>query len=232
MLRLTGSGFHALADETGAVIVYAEAHDGFWDFGEGTTSAALEPRRDDLAYFRTVIAEVARRFGGDARRVFATGISRGGQASYFLACRLPGGVRAIAPVAMPLPAFLEDDCRGTGPTAVMIVNGVRDPLVPHDGGVVTVGRRARDAVLSSEATARFFARRNLCRGPGLPERIGPAVERRVWQGCAAPTRLYRVEDGGHTWPSGPQYLPQRIVGPVSRDLDATAEIAAFFRTQF
>jgi polyhydroxybutyrate depolymerase len=232
MLRLTGGGFHGLAEDTGAVIVYAEAFDGLWDFGEGTTSAALQPRRDDLAYFRAVIADVARRYGGDTARVYSTGISRGGQASYFLACRLPGGVRAIAPVAMPLPAFLHDDCRSAEPTGVMILNGVRDPIVPYDGGVITLGRRGRDRVLSSDETAAFFARRNGCRGAALAERIGQQAQRRSWQDCRLPTVLYRLEDGGHTWPSGPQYLPQRVVGPVSREIDATAEIAAFFRALF
>jgi len=30
----------------------------------------------------------------------------------------------------------------------------------------------------------------------------------------------RSEGGGHGWPGGPQYLPARMVGPISRRLDA------------
>ncbi len=37
-----------------------------------------------------------------------------------------------------------------------------------------------------------------------------------------------VTGGGHTWPGGAQYLPERWIGPVSRDFDASAVIAAFF----
>jgi poly(3-hydroxybutyrate) depolymerase len=37
-----------------------------------------------------------------------------------------------------------------------------------------------------------------------------------------PVVLYRIEGGGHGWPGGPQYAPARVIGPVPRDLDATA----------
>ena len=40
--------------------------------------------------------------------------------------------------------------------------------------------------------------------------------------------VYRVEGGGHTWPRGKQYLPEKAVGRVSQDLDATRAIFDFF----
>jgi polyhydroxybutyrate depolymerase len=41
--------------------------------------------------------------------------------------------------------------------------------------------------------------------------------------------LIRLEGGGHTWPGGSQYLPERLIGPVCRDFDGTELIWAFFR---
>ena len=38
--------------------------------------------------------------------------------------------------------------------------------------------------------------------------------------------LYTIEGGGHTWPGGP--ASGRRVGRVTRDIDATATIWAFF----
>lgn len=225
--RETGAGFHAFAEASGAVIVYPDAVGRMWDFGEGPVSAGLSPRRDDLAYFQAVIAAVLRQHGGDGARIFATGISRGGQASYFLACRLPGRIKAIAPVTMPLPDFLEDDCRAAPGVAIAVLNGTADPIVPYDGGPITVRRGARGEVLSTEATLALFRARNGCGGGSETRRIGQVV-RREWRGCRQPTVLYRIEGGGHTWPSGTQYLPRRIVGPVNRDIDGTAEITAFF----
>jgi poly(3-hydroxybutyrate) depolymerase len=41
-------------------------------------------------------------------------------------------------------------------------------------------------------------------------------------------RLYEIIGGGHTWPGGQQYLGERIVGRVSRELNASNEIWSFF----
>ena len=41
-------------------------------------------------------------------------------------------------------------------------------------------------------------------------------------------RKLSIEGGGHTWPGGPQYLPQSIIGRTSRDIDATPTIWEFF----
>ena len=57
----------------------------------------------------------------------------------------------------------------------------------------------------------------------LPQAPGdPPVTRLTWSapGCP-PVVLYRIEGGGHGWPGGPQYLSARVVGPISRHLDAT-----------
>ncbi len=40
--------------------------------------------------------------------------------------------------------------------------------------------------------------------------------------------FYRVEGGGHTWPSGRQYLPERWVGKTNRDVNASEVIWRFF----
>jgi poly(3-hydroxybutyrate) depolymerase len=36
-------------------------------------------------------------------------------------------------------------------------------------------------------------------------------------------------DGRHTWPGGSQYLPEFIIGPVTKNLDACEEIWKFFK---
>ena len=48
--------------------------------------------------------------------------------------------------------------------------------------------------------------------------------------CAASTEVvfYQIDNGGHTWPGGRQYLPQAIIGRTSRALDASEVIAQFF----
>ena len=48
--------------------------------------------------------------------------------------------------------------------------------------------------------------------------------------CAAGTAVvfYQVDDGGHTWPGGPQYLPKAIIGPTTHTFGASEAIGQFF----
>ena len=59
---------------------------------------------------------------------------------------------------------------------------------------------------------------------------GTVVHRFDSTACAASTEviLYQIDNGGHTWPGGKQYLPRAIIGRTSRALDASEVIAQFF----
>ena len=48
------------------------------------------------------------------------------------------------------------------------------------------------------------------------------VTRKTWMrpGCH-PVALYRIDGGGHGWPGGPQFMPARVIGPITKHLDAT-----------
>ncbi len=234
--RFTNRRWIALADEFGFYLAYPNAYDRFWDFGEGRTSARLAPRVDDRAYFGTLLDELTGTLPIDRDRVFSTGISRGGQASFFLACIFPGRIRAIAPIAMSLPDFLEDDCRRQAPpVGLAVINGTEDPLVPYDGGWITFGNDRRDIVLSTDDTIALWRQRNGC--ATAPDGVrtidtaddGMAVIRSDWETCrSAPVVLYRIEGGGHTFPSGRRSWLEVIVGPVNQDINGADEAWAFF----
>ena len=61
-----------------------------------------------------------------------------------------------------------------------------------------------------------------------PAKDGTIVKRSIWKGTA-PVVLFRVENGGHTWPGGTQYLGERLVGKVTQDIDGATETWAFFK---
>lgn len=225
--RSTHHRFEALADQAGFIVVYPDAIGRIWDTGEGEVSAALRAPRDDLAFLTAVVADVAARYPVDRSRLFATGISRGAHASYMLACRAPGMFRAIAPVSMTLPAGLVGDCSKAPPTGVLLIEGTSDPIVPYGGGRVAVLGRQRDAVLSADATMDLFRSVNRCAPVAQVGTVG-AIDRLTWQRCTAPTRMDRVNGGGHSWPSGRDLLPHLIVGTTNADISAPDEIWAYF----
>ena len=67
--------------------------------------------------------------------------------------------------------------------------------------------------------------------PDKDPQDGTQVKRTTYAGGKAGTEvvLYTIEGGGHTWPSGPQYLPEFMVGRVCKDIDANTVIWDFFQ---
>lgn len=138
------------------------------------------------------------------------------------------------PVATNLPDYMVNECRSGPPVGLALITGTDDPQMPYNGGTITVLGQKRDVVLSSEQTMALWQRRNRCGGGVQSRTIDRArgdqvsVTVRDWPCAGAPLRHYTVQGGGHTWPSGRQFLPVRLVGRVSRDIDAAAEGWAFF----
>lgn len=230
--RGTKRRFDQLADKLGFFVVYPNAVGKMWDTGGGFISESLSPRRDDIGFLERVIEEMSSRHSIDKSRVFATGISRGGHASFMMACRSTK-VRAIAVVAMNLPRQLTADCKATRSTGLVLINGTEDPLVPFDGGRITVLGKPRDNVHSVKETLKIFGRRNRCGQASSSKKIdkvndGSFVLQQNWRCKRAPMSLHKVVGGGHTWPSERSILPERVVGRTSRDIVATDVIVRFF----
>ncbi len=230
--RGTFRRFDQWADKYGFFVVHPNAIGKIWDTGGGYISNNLSPRRDDLGFLEHVIDQMSAKHPIDRTRVFATGISRGGHASFMLACR-SNKVRAIAPVAMNLPSHLAGDCKRAKSIGLVLINGTQDPLVPYEGGRVTALGKPRDLVESADQTLAIFGRRNGCTGVAGQRRIdqvddGTAIEHRTWRCSKAPLADFKVIGGGHTWPSERSVLPERIVGRVSKEIVATDQIVRFF----
>ncbi len=137
-----------------------------------------------------------------------------------------------------MPAEIGARCRPARPVPVLVINGTRDPMVPYEGGQVRAFGRNRGAIWSTGRTVEFWANVNRCSGAprsaALADRDpsdATITIRHDYQGCrGAPVTLLEVQGGGHTWPGGSQYLPIALIGPVSRDFDASEAILAFFKS--
>jgi polyhydroxybutyrate depolymerase len=221
------TGFTRVAEREGFAVAYPEGLDHRWNDGRGYGAS-----HDDVAFVRALLDSVERQATINSSRVYATGISNGAMFAYRLACELPGVLAAIAPVAGAVPSTLAERCASARPTAVAAFQGTADPLLPYGGG----GRSpsGRGEVLSARQSVELWARVNGCVGAPSAEptvdrvRDGTRVRPERWAGClgTGDVTLYTIEGGGHTWPGGPPV--GRRVGRVSRELDATTTIWAFF----
>ncbi len=223
------TGFTALASREGFVAVYPDGLDHRWNDGRGFGAP-----HDDVGFVRDLLDTLQRELSVDPHRIYATGISNGAMFAYRLACDLPGVLAAIAPVAGAMPTDLAAPCAHTEPVSVLAIQGTADPLLPFAGGGVGVaGLRGR--ILPAKESIAYWATVDGCAGSpettDEPDRA-PAdrtrVRRTAYPGCrdGRSVELYTIDGGGHTWPGGPAV--GRSVGRVTRDIDATSLIWAFF----
>lgn len=230
----TLSGLSSVADREGFIVVYPDGVDKSWADGR-PGSPAQEKGVDDVAFISALIDDFIAREGADPKRVFVTGMSNGGMMSYRLGCDLSGKVAAIAPVAGLMFAGLADTCAPGRAVPVMMFAGTEDSLMPYAGG--QVGSDTGGEVLSAAKTREKWATLDGCTDtatktsePDSAPDDGTTVTREAHTACAAGSEviLYTIENGGHTWPGGDQYLGEMIIGKTNRDIDASDLIWEFF----
>jgi polyhydroxybutyrate depolymerase len=228
--------FSELADREGFLVVYPDGLERNWNDGrESWVSNTHRAGRDDLGFVIALIDAIGREYPVDPRRVFATGISNGAIFSHYLAANFAERIAAIAPVVGGIAEPFAPAFKPARPVAVLIIQGTDDPLTPYNGGGIARGARGR--ILSTDQAIRLWTVRNACQGgeqrrelPDTDPTDGCRVQWSQWSGCrdGADVQLYRMVGGGHTWPGGSQYLPERMIGKVCRDFDATETIWRFF----
>lgn len=233
MLRLTG--FDAIADKRGFIVIYPNGIDKHWNDGRST----IKNKIDDVAFVNAVLDDVGRRYSVNHARVFATGMSNGALFVQRLGCELSARIAAIAPVAGPIPAEIAPTCHPQRPVSVLQIEGTSDPIMPYAGGKVYsfAGLGEGGNVLSTEKTMALWARLDGCSGPSQSENLPPQstsdttrIARQRFTGCrnGSQVELLNVEGGGHTWPGGMQYAPRFIIGKTSGQIDASETIVDFF----
>ena len=225
-----------VASREGFVVAYPHALLGQWSLFEGLPNIALDDGRtvDDVGLVARMIARLVDEGLADAERVYLTGFSDGAIMSYKLLCTAEMPFAAAAPGSGTMYQGHRDTCAATAPTALMVIAGTDDRILPYDGWLFPTGRE-----LSIPETIEHFRLLHGCTGQGhrlLDDRNtgdGSRVLEVVWTGCGTPNavKLLRVEGGGHNRPSH-EPLPDAWrgwSGTHNRDIESAEEIWAFLR---
>jgi polyhydroxybutyrate depolymerase len=231
--RETGYAFERLADRYGFAVVFPDAYHGYWDVC-GVVGAV---KADDVAFLVALADKVAAEIGIDPNHVFAAGSSRGGSMALRLALEAPRRFRAVAAVSASVPAPGNFNCRPAGGgTSVMIMNGTKDPIVPFDGGNVSLyGVFYKNGkVLSSRASAQYFADLNHVSGTPVTRETpmgGVTVEQLLWHDASpVEVELVAIHGAGHGLPQ-PYHPRPRILGPSTPVPNGAEMIWDFFARQ-
>lgn len=221
--QLAYSGFAPMADDDDVLLVAADA------LGEprrrwspyGVATAGVEGV-NDLEFFEDLLADVEADYCVDVTRVYATGMSSGGYMTAAIACAYSDRVAAVAPVTATM--WADGACGEAAPMPYVYFHGTDDPTVPFLGPVP--GPDGEPGPGAAETSAAQWAAHNGCDDEPVDEAIGTDVIHRQWQGCDAPTDLYIVEDGGHTWPGA---IPIEALGRTTDTIAASEIIWALFQ---
>lgn len=232
MVRITEHGFEKLANRDKWIVVYPDALERRWNDQGGSV--------DDVGFLLALIDKLAANQEIDRTKVFMAGISNGGMMAERMLCEQAEKIAAIAVVAGSMQEASAVSCKPVRPRSVLLVHGTEDPIVPWKGGAVA-GFEEFGKVLPVTDIFRFWAERNQCSGnvqagplENRDPRDGTTIRRELFSTCKDQTRveLVTVEGGGHTWPGGYQYLPERFIGKTSREIDANTLIWEFFQRKW
>jgi polyhydroxybutyrate depolymerase len=223
--------FDAVADSNNLLVVYPDGYDKSWADGRGA-SPADRRHVDDVGFLAGLADKLRNDYNIAPGHVFVTGMSNGGFMSNRLACDRADVFSAIAPVSGTLGVGVA--CNPSQPVSVWEAHGTADPMVHFNGGDVR-GRGGLSHSISAKSMVDKWRSADGCQGDPVAEVLpnvgdGTVVHRFDSTACAAATEVvfYQIDNGGHTWPGGKQYLPKAVIGPTTRALDGSESIAQFF----
>ncbi len=230
----TLTSFKKIARDEKFVLVYPQGIGRSWN--DGRSTAANSQNIDDVKFFSLMIDQLESKYNIDSKRIFVTGISNGGFMTSRLAFELGYRFAAAAVNAASIDSGVNYGLYPL-PVSMIYMHGTADPIVPFAGGHTTVGPAKRDYFLSHQQAINLWVSIDHCNPDPVVTHMpdisndGTTVVRYDYVNGMKGTEVtdYTIENGGHTWPGGWQYLPSFLVGKTSRDINASEVIWEFFK---
>lgn len=215
--------FRPIADKDQFIVVCPASKHG-WQDGRDVQEI------DDVKFIDQLITYLINAYHADANRIYVTGISKGGFLVSRLSCELSSRIAAIAIVSATLD--VDEGYQPVNPLPIMFIHGTKDHIVPYNGGKM-FGRK----IYSHQEILKKWVDIDHCNPQPLVTDIpdtandGTNIIKEEYVNAANGLKVvgYTVNNAGHTWPGGWQYLPAFIVGKTTRNLNACQTIWDFFK---
>jgi polyhydroxybutyrate depolymerase len=222
-------GFVAVAPDGIPIVTRAAANfrtnPPLWNYGQlktRTPRAAI----DDVAFIRQLLDELKTKVPYNERRVFCAGHSNGGGMALRLAADIPERLVAAASVAGVLTVEVP---KPKQPLPTLCILGTSDPLMPLAGGEIKMSWGTRQLPPVADSLA-LWAKTLGCKTEPTTLSDADGLKKVEYSSKSkGPTlSVIYIEGHGHHWPGGQRTLPESMVGPITKTLDATDTIWDFF----
>jgi len=200
------------------------------DLGSVVKVDTGKDRADDVAYIRAALDDLATVVKVDPKRVYATGMSNGGEMCYLLAAELSDRIAAVAPVAGTMVIEKADPKR---PVPLIHFHGTADTFVKFDGP----SKKTPKFILfrSVEDSIQTWVKIDGCDEKPevveLPDKAhdGTTIERKTYGHGkdGAEVVLVVIKGGGHTWPGEKPLVD--FIGKSTKNISANDLVWGFFQ---
>jgi polyhydroxybutyrate depolymerase len=211
------------AERENFIVVYPQGIKQDWNVNLARDS---KESSDDIGFTEAMLAKLKADYRIDQRRVYATGLSRGGFFSLRVAAELPHLVAAVAVVGAATPQSLIEQQVKPGKVGVMHISGTADTIVAFDGkpgNYLSAGESHRYWLKTSGVDGAPASERTI----DSDKRDDTVVTHAEQSRDGVSMALVTVRNGGHTWPGADPFNVGLPLGATSRDIDANTVIWEF-----
>lgn len=218
------TGMNKRSDKNELIVVYPQGIGQDWNVGFGMS---YKNGTNDVGFVNALLDSLTREYRIDKRRVYATGLSRGGFFTNRLAAELPERFSAIASIGAPLPDSVTVFHKNRMPVSVMSIHGTADSIVKFNG--------KENSYFSAEETYQYWNKHNnIETSAEETETIdnlkndSTSVNIRTKTQNGISGSLVTISNGGHTWPGRHPFNIGFPLGETTQEIDINEILWKFF----
>ena len=211
------------AEKNHFIVIYPQGVKQDWNVG---FEMSYQNGTDDVGYIKALLAILNKEFRIEQRKIYATGLSRGGFFCQRLAAEVPESFAAVVSVGAPLPDSVSYFHKKKTTVGVMLVQGDEDKVVSYDG--------KEKAYYSAMKTFEYWKKHNGLEAVPIiqtvinkDKRDSTKVELMEVSRNEVAVSLLTIRGGGHTWPGSHPFNIGYPLGRTSKDIDVNDVIWKF-----
>ncbi len=214
------------ADKHNFIVVYPKGIKEDWNVGFGMS---YKKGTDDIGFIDSLTTKISKDYKINSKKIFATGLSRGGFFCYRIATELSHKFAAVATIGATMPDSVAIYNKGKNKIGVMIVHGTNDLIVDYHGkkneyysALNTYNYWKEQNSLDQAAEKKIFLNKN--------KRDETSVEVLETSNKQQTVKILTINNGGHTWPGADDFNIGLPIGKTSSDINLNEHIWTFFNT--